>query len=80
MSQKMKRLASRIESGWVTPEQMYAHLTLFETREREVVLARKESPSQPSHLLRAFIYKKKLTPLPEQTADAHALIVSPRPS
>lgn len=80
MSQKMKRLVSRIESGWVTPEQMYAHLTFFETREREVVLARKESPSHPSHLLRAFIYKKKLTPLPEQTAHAHALIVSPRPS
>ena len=35
MSQKMKRLASRIESGWVTPEQMYAHLDFFETRERE---------------------------------------------
>lgn len=59
MSQKMKRLVSRIESGWVTPEQMYAHLTFFETREREVVLTRKESPSHPSHLLRAFIYKKK---------------------
>lgn len=59
MSQKMKRLASRIESGWVTPEQMYAHLTFFEKREREVVMSRKESPSQPSDLLRAFIYKKK---------------------
>ena len=35
MSQKMKRLVSRIESGWVTPEQMYAHLPFFETRERE---------------------------------------------
>ena len=58
MSQKMKRLASRIESGWVTPEQMYAHLDFFETREREVVLARNESPSQPSHLLREFTYKK----------------------
>lgn len=76
----MKRLASRIESGWISPEEMYAHLTFFETRGREVVLARKESPSQPSHLLREFIYKKKLTPLPEQTAHAHALIVSPRPS
>lgn len=63
MSQKMKRLVSRIESGWVTPEQMYAHLTFFETREREVVLARKESPSDPSHLLRAFIYKKKVDPI-----------------
>ena len=58
MSQKMKRLASRIESGWITPEEMYAHLTFFETRGREVVLARKESPSQLSHLLREFIYKK----------------------
>lgn len=81
MSQKMKRLVSRIESGWVTPEQMYAHLTFFETREREKLSwpGKSHPPTRVIFCERLFI-KKKLTPLPEQTAHAHALIVSPRPS
>ena len=48
MSQKMKRLASRIESGWVTPEQMYAHLDFFETRERERSCPGQERVSLPA--------------------------------